>query len=415
MTRAGYGRDLRLSLRMCSATVLLLVLYLPFAIWIAGVLMVVSSPFRWLLVAAAAIGLPLVVGNLAERAALATVSARIVDEGTAPEVHAMVARLCIAADMPKPRIALAETAIPNSLAAGRSPRNSVIVVTRGLIDRLEPQELEAVLAHELSHIANHDALVMTALALPALAGRRLLAWWVRTPLIFFVPFLFIVWLAYALATLALMSLSRYREFSADRGAAVLTGAPEQLMSALQKIALDLPLIPERDLRAAIGANALFVVPAAAPSDGFHIDPLRIFPTHPPLARRLAALGALARKLGRLVPGDHDADSPSPTSPTTPNSFAAPALFIALTAWGMLALFVLDLVQDAALSVPAWMTLLPPVVWALGVFVSVQALGRAQATGAGVAISTAALLLLLAPLGLAVVAAALLLGALTLFA
>jgi hypothetical protein len=142
-----------------------------------------------------------------------------------------------------------------------------------------------VLAHELCHIAHRDALVMTVLGLPSLAARRLLRWWVRTPLVVFVPFLFFAWVGYALATLALMSLSRCREFVADRGAAVLTGAPEQLMSALQKIAIGLPLIPDRDLRDVVSVNAFFVLPATPESDSLHLDPLRIFPTHPPLARK----------------------------------------------------------------------------------------------------------------------------------
>jgi heat shock protein HtpX len=402
VTRAGYGRDLGLSFRMLVATIVLFVLYAPLLVWVAGVLMVISSPLRWLLVAGVAIGLPLIVADLAERAVLATVSARIVDERAAPWLHEAVSRLCAAADLPKPRIALAESDVPNALAAGRSPRNSVIVVTRGLIERLEPQELEAVLAHELCHIAHHDALVMTVLGLPALGARRLLRWWVRTPLIVFVPMLFVAWLGYALATLALMTLSRYREFVADRGAAVLTGAPEQLMSALQKIAIGLPLIPDRDLRDAVGANAFFVLPATPRSDSLHVDPLRIFPTHPPLGRRLAALEELARNLGRRAPKDERFDPPpvAAANPLAPASF-----FAAVAAWGMVSLLVFDLVQNRTVSVPPTLVLIPPLVWAIGVFLGMQALGRSQATGAGAAVSTAALVLLLAPFGLAALATA----------
>jgi heat shock protein HtpX len=400
--RAGYDRDLGLSLRMVVATIFLLALYAPLLTWLALALGATASSFSWLIIAAVAIGLPLTVADLAERAVLATVSARIVDERVAPWLHEAVARLCAAAELPKPRIALAESDVPNALTAGRSPRNSVVVVTRGLIDRLEPQELEAVLAHELSHIAHHDALVMTVLGLPALAARRLLRWWVRTPLVVFVPFLFFAWVGYALATLALMSLSRYREYVADRGAAVLTGAPEQLMSALQKIAIGLPLIPDRDLRDAVGANAFFVLPATPKSDSLHVDPLRIFPTHPPLDRRLAALGELARNLGRRAPTDEHLETPPAEAS---NLFATASFFAAVAAWAMVGLLVLDLVQNRTVSVPPALVLLPPLVWAIGVFLGMQALGRAQVTGAGVAVSTVAVVLLLAPFGLAVLAAA----------
>ncbi len=412
MRRFGYRRDLRLTLHMWLATALLVVVYAPLVLWLMGIASVIASPLRWLVVIAVAIGLPLVVTELGERAVLATVSARIVGERAEPWLHEALARLCAAADLPRPRIAVSESPVPNTLAAGRSRRRGVIVVTRGLIERLEPQELEAVLAHELCHIAHRDALVMTVLGLPSLAARRLLRWWVRTPLVVFVPFLCLAWVGYALATLALMSLSRYREFVADRGAAVLTGAPEQLMSALQKIAIGLPLIPQRDLRDVVGVNAFFVLPATPESDSLHLDPLRIFPTHPPLASRLSALGELARNFGRLAPTDEHLDG-GPAE--APNPFAPASFFAAVAAWAMVGLLVLDLVQNRTVSVPPVLVLLPPLVWAIGVFLGMQALGRAQTTGASVALATAAVVLLLAPFGLAVLAAAGAAGALLLFA
>ena len=412
MKRFGYGGDLGLSVRMALATIVLLAVYAPLVLWAAGVLVVVSSPLRWLLVVAVAVGIPLAVSELAERAVLATVSARVVHADDEPRLSQAVARLCAAADLPEPRIAVSESAVPNALAAGRSRRRSVIVVTRSLIECLEPQELEAVLAHELSHIAHRDAVVMTVLGLPALGLRRLLRWWVRTPVVVFVPMLFMAWLAYALATLALMSLSRYREFVADRGAAVLTGAPEHLMSALQKIAQSLPLIPDRDLREAVGANAFFVVPATAGGEGLHLDPLRIFPTHPPLGRRLEALGELARNLGRRAVQDERAEPPEPGGP---NPFAAASFVAAVATWTMVALTVLDVVQHRTISVPPSLLLLPPLVWVAGVFFGMQALGRAQTTGSGVGLSTAAVVLLLGPFGLAVAATVGITGAVLLFA
>jgi heat shock protein HtpX len=399
MTRGGYGRDFGLSVRMVLATLVLLVVYAPIVLCAAGVLIVLCSPLRWALVVAVAVGLALAMTELAERAVLASVSARVAGERDAPSLHQGLARLCVAAGIPKPRLAISESPIPNALAAGRSRRRSVIVVTRGLIERLEPEELEAVLAHELSHIAHRDAVVMTLLGLPALGLRRLLSWWVRTPLVVFVPMLFFVWLAYALATLALMSLSRYRELVADRTAAVSTGAPEHLMSALQKIAQTLPLIPDRDLRQAVGVNAFLVVPAAPRDDGLHLDPLRIFPTHPPLSRRLAALAELSRSLGRRVVQDERAEPP----PEGANPFAAASFVAALAASTMVAMTVLDVVQHRTISVPLSLLLLPPLVWIAGVFLGMQALGRAQTTGAGVGISTAAVVLLLGPFGVAVTA------------
>jgi heat shock protein HtpX len=392
---------------MVLATIVLLVVYAPLVLCAAGVLVLASSPLRWLLVVVVAVGIPLAVLELAERAVLATVSGRVVDARDEPRLSQAVARLCAAADLPEPRIAVSESAVPNAVAAGRSRRRSVIVLTRGLIERLEPEELEAVLAHELSHIAHRDAVVMTVLGLPALALRRLLHWWVRTPLVIFLPMLFFTWLAYALATLALMSLSRYRELVADRGAAVLTGAPEQLMSALQKIAQSLPLIPDADLRGAAGANAFFILPSMPGDEGLHLDPLRIFPTHPPLSRRLAALGELARNLGRRAEGDEHAEPPQADGL---NPFAAASFVAAVAAWTMVSMTVIDVVQNRTISVPTSMLLLPPAVWVAGVFLRMQALGRAQRSGSGVVLSTAAVVLLLGPFGLAVVGSVAITGA-----
>jgi heat shock protein HtpX len=407
MKRSGYAGDLGLSVRTVLATIVLLVVYAPLVLCAAGALVLGSSPLRWLLVVVVAVGIPLAVLELAERAVLATVSARVVDARDEPWLSQAVARLCAAADLPEPRIAVSESAVPNALAAGRSRRRSVIIVTRGLIERLEPEDLEAVLAHELSHIAHRDAVVMTVLGLPALALRRLLHWWVRTPLVVFLPMLFFTWLAYALATLALMSLSRYRELVADRGAAVLTRAPEQLMSALQKIAESLPLIPDGDLRGAVGANAFFILPSMPADEGLHLDPLCIFPTHPPLSRRLAELGELARNLGRRAVQDEQTEPPRADGL---NPFAAASFVAAVAAWTMVSMTVLDVVKNRTISVPASMPLLPPAVWVAGVFLGMQALGRAQRSGSGVVLSTAAVVLLLGPFGLAVVGTVAITGA-----
>jgi heat shock protein HtpX len=211
-----------------------------------------------------------------------------------------------------PRFAVMPTVVPNAFSAGRGPQKAIVVVTRGLLDRLDDEELEAVLAHELAHIAHRDAFVMTVAAAPALLGRKVLWGFVTLPvtsseipkkivaalaLLYLLPVVFVGWIVYTFATLLVMAISRYREYVADRGAVVLTGAPEQLMSALQKIAAEVSLIPNEDLRQAAAVNAFFVLPATASSTGFEVDPLRMFPTHPPLSRRLERLDELARSLG----------------------------------------------------------------------------------------------------------------------
>jgi hypothetical protein len=206
------------------------------------------------------------------------------------------------------------TDVPNSFAAGRSVRNATVVFTRGLLDRLTDQELEAVLAHELTHIVNRDAFVMTIAAAPALLGRKVIWGFVSLPstsesisgkigtgflVVYLLPLVFIGRVVYAFATLLVMSISRYREYVADRGAAVLSGAPEELMSALQKIADEVPLIPEQDLRTAAALNAFFVLPAQIETGDSELDPLRMFPTHPP--RRGSWRGSRASPASWVAP------------------------------------------------------------------------------------------------------------------
>jgi heat shock protein HtpX len=249
--------------------------------------------------------------SVSERVALASARAREVSAQEEPGLHALVGRLAAMADLPMPRIAVAPTEVPNAFTAGRSPRDAVVVVTRGLLSRLSDRELEAVLAHELAHVEGRDAFVMTLVSAPAVLGARFVSWAesiprsrrhgrqgagrVRPPLL---PLAALPpWVLYAIAVAIVRTISRYREFVADRGAVLLTGAPEQLMSALQRVAADLPLIPKEDLRKVAGASALFIVPAE-PAGGFSIDPGRLFPSHPPLEERLERLSDLSRELGR---------------------------------------------------------------------------------------------------------------------
>jgi heat shock protein HtpX len=228
---------------------------------------------------------------------------RVVSPEEAPQLHGIVERLCALADMPKPTVGVADSDVPNAFATGRTPQRAVVCVTTGLMRRVDERELEGVLAHELSHVAHRDVTVMTvASVVGVLAG-------FLTRIVLFsgmgrrrddngAPAVLVVILVsvvvYALSFLLIRALSRYRELSADRSGAFLTGQPSALASALTKISGEMGRIPTRDLREAEPYNAFFFAPAAAP--GFSLSSL--FSTHPPLERRLDQLGAISAQLGR---------------------------------------------------------------------------------------------------------------------
>ena len=287
MKRKAPGRDLLLSAAIVVAMLLLAALYvaaLAAPLWLQSVGLL---PLHWAL---GIDGLILVLFALQYRsldwAALRASRARFVSASEAPMLHAAVERLCGVAELPKPRVAVVDTDMPDAFAAGRNPARSTVAITRGLVARLDPAEIEAVLAHELAHIANRDGAVMTVASFPALSLREGLreaswkAWFLGLPL------MMLGCLAYAFSTALMLTVSRCREYSADRGAAIITGAPEQLMSALQKIAGAMPEIPQEDLRRVASMSAFFIVPPR----------LRSL-THPPLERRLERLAALSRELG----------------------------------------------------------------------------------------------------------------------
>jgi heat shock protein HtpX len=396
---------------MSVAIVLLAILYTPLPIGL--VLFVRGWTGSWLLGIAGLAALVVFVcflPSICERIALATAGARLVEPEDEPELHALVERLAGMADLPVPRVAIAPTDVPNALAAGRSPSNAVIVVTQGLRARLNDQELEAVLAHELAHIANRDAFVMTLVGAPAMLGSRLFTWIVegfrratvarKIGLFFALLYgffvLFFLWILYAIAAALVMTVSRYREYVADRGAVLLTGAPEQLMSALQRLAHDLPLIPREDLRAVSGANALFILPAAAPAGAFEIDPERIFRSHPPLEGRLDRLADLARELGRSVGADVPERKQQREGHGEPNPRAMVAFFCAALYWcfvGSLWLGGGDPFKAAWPMALAWMG---------GVILAIQAAGRASGGASGMGFAVSALALLVGPWVLAIV-------------
>jgi heat shock protein HtpX len=419
MERRPFGRDWGLSVRMALALVLLGALYFPFFLWLVAMGYFVSGGTVAVLVAVGALGLLASAPYLSELLALSLAKAELGAGQETIRLEPMLERLCGMADMPVPRLAIMPTDVPNAFSAGRNARNAIVVVTRGLVARLDEQEIEAVLAHELAHIANRDAIVMTIAAAPALLGRKLLWGFVSLPttspsiggkigftilLLYLLPVVLVAWMIYAFATLFVMTISRYREFVADRGAALLTGAPEQLMSALQKIADQVPLIPNDDLRRAGAMNAFFVLPTRNTSDGFEVDPMRMFPTHPPLARRLERLGELAREIGRAQ-GMPTAPDPVPIeSPRTrpDNPRALGAFFLAVVVWGMLGGAFLtepDVTSDALM----WIPLLGSVASFAGIVLGLQGVGRASAGARGMGYAVTGLLLLLGPWALALMA------------
>jgi heat shock protein HtpX len=245
-----------------------------------------------------------------DKLALAAAGAKVVSREEAPELHDTVERLCAMADLPKPRVAMMDTPVPNAFATGRSPKHAAVCVTTGLWERLEPKEIEAVLAHELSHIANRDVLVMTVASFFAMLAGLLTRFGLYAGMLggggggrrdnnngppVWLIVLAVSIAVYVISYILIRTLSRYREYAADRGSALITGAPEYLMSALQKISSQMTLIPNRDLRQVEGMNAFFIVPAKVKSAA-----AELFMDHPPLEKRIAALAEIAREMGRPV-------------------------------------------------------------------------------------------------------------------
>jgi heat shock protein HtpX len=246
-----------------------------------------------------------------DKMALYGMGGRIVTPEEAPELHGIVDRLCALSNMPKPRVAIAETDIPNAFATGRNPKHAVVCATTGILRRLEPQELEGVLSHELSHVAHRDVAVMTFASFLGMAAGLFTRMALYSSMFggggydddddnngagAFFLILLVSMLVYALSFILTRTLSRYRELSADRSGALLTGRPSALASALQKVTGDMARIPTRDLRAAEPFNAFFFTPALA--NGVSISSL--FSTHPTLEKRLAQLAKISAELGQPV-------------------------------------------------------------------------------------------------------------------
>jgi heat shock protein HtpX len=238
-----------------------------------------------------------------------------------PELHGMIDRLCALADMPKPRVGVADIPIPNAFATGRSPERAVICVTTGLMGKLSPEEFEAVLAHELSHVAHRDVLVMTVASSAGIIAGMLTRGAQWGGLGFFggrrgnnngaplwLVVLVVSLVVYAISFFLTRLLSRYRELCADRSGAYLTMNPGALASALQIISGEIAAAPKRDLRAGASMNAFFIAPAVA-----GLSWKALTSTHPSLEQRLEQLARIQAELGRP-------DSPSaPPGPVVPGA------------------------------------------------------------------------------------------------
>jgi heat shock protein HtpX len=304
MERRNFGRDRGLSVRMLFTGALLGLLYVGFAVVLFSVL-----NFGLVGMLVIVVGLAFFQYYTSDKLALKASGAKIVTAEQAPDLHAMVERLCAMADLPKPRIAVVDTDVPNAFATGRNPKHAAVAVTTGLWRRLEPQEVEGVLAHELSHIANRDVLVMTIASFFAMLAALLTRFGLyagmfggfgggnrdsnNTPVWLIVFLVSIV--VYAISFILIRTISRYREYAADRGSAIITGAPENLMSALQKISSGITQIPQRDLREVQGMNAFFIIPT-----NWKSNMAEWMMDHPPLEKRLAALSEIAREMGKPV-------------------------------------------------------------------------------------------------------------------
>ncbi|ANH91203.1 zinc metalloprotease HtpX [Streptomyces sp. SAT1] len=300
--QSRFRSDRRLTVRMGLTLFLLGLLYVAF---VAALIVLLKS---WVLVVVIAAGVLIAQYWFSDRIALFAMHGRVVEPEEFPQLHAVVDRLCAMADMPKPTVAVSGMDMPNAFATGRNPDNAVVCVTTGLLRRLEPAELEGVLAHELSHVAHKDVAVITVASfLGVLAGlvvrfafySELLGGRGRkdqNTLAVFAVVMGVSAAVYAISFLLIRALSRYRELAADRAAALLTGRPSALASALTKVTGDIARIPSEDLRTAQAFNAFYFTPALGSDPGI----ARLFSTHPSLEQRLAQLGRISAELGEAA-------------------------------------------------------------------------------------------------------------------
>jgi heat shock protein HtpX len=268
---------------------------------------------------AVVLGGGMLIGSLffSDKIALATAGAREVspnESAQAAMLHGTIDRICALADMPKPRVAIADTDMPNAFATGRNADHAVVCATTGLMRRLSPEELEGVLAHEMSHVAHKDVQVMTIASFLAIVAGLMIRMAFYSELfggggrrdngndnagLMILVIMAASIVVYAISFLLIRLLSRYRELAADRSGALLTGQPSALKSALVKVSGDIARIPTKDLRTAEPMNAFFFAPAMSLRGGASLS--KVFSTHPSLERRLAELDKVQQQLSR-TPG-----------------------------------------------------------------------------------------------------------------
>lgn len=302
MAGSKFIPDRGLTNRMVLTMGLLVLVYIIFI----AALIVVGMP--WWLVLVVVLGFAAFQYFGSDKIAMFSMGAREVTPQQAPDLHAIIDRLCAMADMPKPKVAIAQTDIPNAFATGHNEKNAVVCATTGILRRLDNAELEAVLAHELSHVAHRDVMVMTIAGFLGIIAGFLTQMGLRfvafggggrnnqnNPAVIALAVVLVSAIVWALSFVLTRALSRYRELAADRAAAYLTGRPSALGSALTKITGDMARIPSNDLRKAEPFNAFFFTPATS-KKGFSISTL--FATHPPMEQRLAQLGDISRQLGQ---------------------------------------------------------------------------------------------------------------------
>jgi heat shock protein HtpX len=313
MARTRYAPDRGLTARMTLTMFLLGLVFVGFVAALVGILSAVHASGAAIVFFPVLLGVGLGFGSFywSDKIALRTAAAVEVTPQQAPELHGVIDRICALADMPKPRVAISPTELPNAFATGRNSNKAVICVTQGLLRRLDREELEGVLAHEMSHVAHKDVAVMTIASFLGIiaallvrfsfygelfggGGRRDNNNQQALPILLIIMLVSIV--VYAISFLLIRLLSRYRELAADRSGALLTGQPSKLASALQKVSGTIAQIPTKDLRAsgAEALNAFYFVPAL--TSGKSLSTL--FSTHPSLERRLAELAKISKQLGQ---------------------------------------------------------------------------------------------------------------------
>jgi heat shock protein HtpX len=322
-TRTRYAPDRGLTARMTATMFLLGLVFVAFVAALIGILVATKQSAGLIVFVAVVFGGGAVFISLfySDKIALSAAGAQVVTPQQAPELHGIVDRLCALADMDKPRVAIAPTRMPNAFATGRNSKNSVLCVTQGLLQLgLTKDELEGVLAHELSHVAHKDVQVMTVAGLLGIVAGLLVRFAFYSELFgggrrggnngnaaLLIPLIMLVSIVvYAVSFVLIRMLSRYRELAADRSGALLTGQPSALASALQKVSGSMSRIPNEDLRKAAPMSAFYFAPAmklTRGGNGGGGDKLaNLFSTHPSLEKRIEQLAKIQAQLNDTTPG-----------------------------------------------------------------------------------------------------------------